>query len=472
MSISLLSMVSCSKDFMDNDPESYISGKQASTSTAAGMGTLRGILAGLRSYGISGYGGHEDYGHKSMLSISELMGNDVVMNSFTWNGYYYNFTGRVTTSSRTHMPWFTYYIQIKNANIIINLVDVNTATQEAIQIRAQALALRGYFHLMLARFYAPTYVGNETALSIPINTGEVSKVRNTNQEVYNQIVADLTEAIGYLDGYERSTRELIDKQVAQAFLAETYLEMGRYAEAATTANEARQGYALLTENEWKNGFYDINQAETMWGADINSELTSFYANFFSHFDNTNVGYAGGGNIAIDKRLYDAMSDTDYRKSMFISGNGGTFEGTDYPAYTSLKFRDLTENRTEGDYIYLRSSLMYYIESEALARNGNEAQAQQVLYEITSSRDSGYVQSTKTGQELIDEIILQKRIEMWCEGYAFFDLKRLGKDVVRDYTGSNHATFGKINFVTGSANFLLQIPEAEVNANRSILPNNP
>lgn len=470
--ISLLSVASCSKDFMDKEPESYISDKQASTSAAAGMGTLRGILAGLRSHGITGYGGHEDYGHKSMLSISELMGNDMVMNNLTWNGFYYNFTGRVTNSSRTHMPWFTYYIQIKNANIIINLVDVNTASQEAIQIRAQALALRGYFHLMLARFYAPTYLGNETALSIPINTGEVSKVRNTNQEVYNQIVNDLTEAIGYLDGYVRSTRELIDKQVAQAFLAEAYLEMGRYAEAATTAKEAREGYALLTESEWKNGFYNINQAETMWGADINSELTSFYANFFSHFDNTNVGYAEGGNIAVDKRLYDAMADTDYRKSMIISAGGGTFEGVNYPAYTSLKFRDLTESKTEGDYIYLRSSLMYYIESEALARSGNEPQAQQVLHEITSARDSGYVRSTKTGQELIDEIILQKRIEMWGEGYAFFDLKRLGKDVVRDYSGSNHATFGKVNFTAGSANFLLQIPEAEVNANPSILPNNP
>ena len=469
---SALLLGACSKDFMDKQPESFISQEQHGSSSAASKGSLRGVFAGLRSYGISGYGGHEDYGHKSMLSIADLMGNDVVMNSLNWNGFYYNFTGRKTTTSRAHMPWFTYYIQIKNVNVIINNIDVKTANEESKQIRAQALALRGYFHLMLTRFYAPTYVGNEAAHSIPINTGEVSKVRNTNKEVYTQIVSDLQEAIEALNGYKRETKEFIDQSVAQAFLAETYLEMGMYAEAAEMANKARQGYPLLSESEWKNGFYNINQNETMWGADINSELTSFVANFFSHFDNTNSGYAEGGSIAIDKRLYEAIPDTDYRKAMFMSGTDGVFQNKEYPAYTSFKFRDLTENRTEGDYIYLRSALMYYIEAEALARSGNESGAKDVLFEITSKRDVAYTKSAKTGSALIDEIILQKRIEMWGEGYAFFDLKRLGKAIERDYPDSNHGQFGKFNIPAGDPRFLIQIPEAEMDATPTMAPNNP
>lgn len=472
ISVALLGLSSCSKDFMDKEPESYISDEQVGNSAAAGTGSLRGIYSGLRSYAIAGYGGHEDYGHKSMLSISDLLGNDVVMNSLTWNGFYYNYTGRVTTHSRSHLPWFTYYIQIKNVNFIINGIDVATASAETRYNRAQALALRGYFHLMLARFYAPGYVGNESAHCIPINTGEASKVRNTNQEVYAQIVADLEEAVSELNGFQRTSKEFVDQSVAQAFLAEAYLEMGRYADAADAANKARQGYQLLSEAEWKNGFYDINQKETMWGADLNSELTTFVANFFSHFDNTNTGYAEGGNIAIDKRLYDAIPDTDYRKSVFISANGGEFGGVQYPAYTSLKFRDLTPNRTEGDYIYLRSSLMYYIEAEGLARSGDEEKAKDVLFEITSNRDSGYVRSTKTGSDLIDEIILQKRIEMWGEGYAFFDLKRLNKGVERDYTDSNHGSFGKLNIPANDARLLIQLPQREMESTPTMAPNNP
>src|SRR5690606_22087437 len=268
-----------------------------------------------------------------------------------------------------------------------------------------------------------------------------------------------------------------DQSVAQAFLADVYLEMAKYPEAAEMANAARQEYPLLSESGWKNGFYDIEQNETMWGADLNSELTSFVANFFSHFDNTNQGYSMGGNISIDRRLYDAMAETDYRKEMFAGADGASFQvqgepSKSYGPYISFKFRDLTEDRVAGDYIYLRSALLYYIEAEALAKSGNEQGAKDVLYEITSARDAEYAKSTKSGQALIDEIVLQKRIELWGEGFAFFDLKRLSEPVERDYSGTNHPSYGRFNTPVGDNRFLFMIPQDEVDANPDILPNNP
>lgn len=468
----LLFATSCKKTYLDVTPESTIDSDQLGSSSAATMGTLKGILAGLRSYGITGYAGHEDYGHKSILSVIDLMGNDVVMLNPNWNMYNYNYTGRVTTNARAHMPWFTYYIQIKNANTIINNIDENTDDQELKAIRGQALALRGYFHFMLARIYGPTYIGHLDDLAIPINTGTVTTTRQKVTDVYAQITADLEQAVAALEGYSRPNRELIDKSVAEAFLAQVYLEVGKYAEAAETARSARQEYPLLTEAGWKNGFYDITQNETMWGADINAELTTFVASFFSHFDNTGTGYSEGGNIAIDKRLYDAIPTTDFRKSMYLGATTGKFEGVEYAPYMSFKFRDLTSDRTQGDYIYLRSAEMYYVEAEGLARSGNDAGAQNALFEITSKRDLGYAKSTKSGDALIDEIILQKRIEMWGEGSAWFDLKRLNKGVERNYTGSNHGSFAKLTIPAGDNRFLFMIPQAEVDANPDILPNNP
>lgn len=43
-------------------------------------------------------------------------------------------------------------------------------------------------------------------------------------------------------------------------------------------------------------------------------IGNYYASF-SMFDNTNRGYAGAAQIykLIDKRLYDAIPETDYRK---------------------------------------------------------------------------------------------------------------------------------------------------------------
>lgn len=470
-------MTSCSKDYLDIEPQSTINSDQLGSSASATMGTLKGIYATLRSATTTGYAGHEDYGHKGVLSVIDLMGNDVIMENLSWGGYNYNYTGRVMTNSRSHYPWFTYYTQIKNANIIINSVAEDTDNAELSAIRGQALALRGYFHFMLARIYGPTYIGHETDLSIPINAAERSSKRNTNQEVFAQIESDLKAAVASLKGYSRGgNKEMIDQSVAETFLADVYLEMGKYDEAATLAKSARAGYTLLSANEWKNGFYDINQNETMWGADLNAELTTFVANFFSHFDNTNTGYSEGGNISIDRRLYDAMSNTDIRKSMFAGANATEFSvgssTLEYGPYTSFKFRDLTSDRTQGDYIYLRASLLYYIEAEALVRSNKEEQAKDVLFEITKARDESYTRSSKSGADLIAEIILQKRIELWGEGFAWFDLKRLSKGVIRNYDGSNHPTYGKLDIPAGDNRFLFMIPQAEVDANPDILPNNP
>lgn len=469
---------SCSKDYLDVDPQSTINSEQLGSSSAATMGTLKGILSSLRSYGVTGYAGHEDYGHKSILSVMDMMGNDVIMENLNWGGFNYNYTGRVMTNSRSHMPWFTYYTQIKNANTIINSVAADTEDASLKAIRGQALALRGYFHFMLARIYGPTFVGHESALSVPISAAELSTKRNTVKEVYTQIEADLVEAVRSLDGYNRgANKEMLDKSVAQAFLADVYLEMGKYAEAAQVAKEARANYNLLSAKDWQNGFYDLGQNETVWGADLNAELTTFVANFFSHFDNTNTGYSENGNISIDRRLYDAMTETDIRKAMFAGANGAEFAvgaavPYEYGPYISFKFRDLTSDRVSGDYIYMRSAALYYIEAEALAKSGNEEEAKNVLLEITKTRDAAYTKSAKSGADLIEEIILQKRIELWGEGFAFFDLKRLNKGVVRDYTGTNHPSYAKFNIPTGDNRFLFMIPQAEVDANPDILPNNP
>ena len=468
----LLSFGSCNQDFLNIDPESAINQEQLGTSAEGTLGALRGIYAGLRSFGLTGYANHEDYGHKSILSLVDLMGNDVVMYTLNWNGFNYDYTGRVMTSPRSHMPWFTYYIQIKNANIVINSIDGNTEDPDLRAVRGQALALRGYFHFMLARIYGPTFVGHESDLAIPINADSISTIRNTVSEVYTQITLDLETAVAALEGYTRPNREFVDQSVAQAFLAQVYLEIGKYAEAAEMAHAARQQYDLLSESDWKNGFYDLNQNETMWGADINDELSSWVANFFSHFDNTNVGYSEGGNIAIDRRLYELIPETDYRKDVFAGADGAEFDGNEYGPYISFKFRDLTSDRTTGDYLYLRSAEMYYIEAEALARSGNEAGAQDVLFEITKERDPGYSKSENTGDALIDEIILQKRIETWGEGTGWFDLKRLNRGVERDYPGTNHGDFGRLNIPAGDNRFLFMIPQAEVDVNPAILPNNP
>ena len=56
--------------------------------------------------------------------------------------------------------------------------------------------------------------------------------------------------------------------------------------------------------------------------------------------------------------------------------------------------------------------------------GNSAAAATALYELAKKRNSAYTLSTATGSALLKEIYLQRRIELWGEGFRFYDLKRL------------------------------------------------
>ncbi|WP_281231952.1 RagB/SusD family nutrient uptake outer membrane protein [Flavobacterium gelatinilyticum] len=471
LSLAFLVFTSCESEFLDIKPESTINGDQLASSAEANEAVINGIYSALRSYGLS-IGNHEDYGHKSILSATDLMSNDMLMTKSSWYSNFYNYLGRQQINLRSRLAWSTYYPQIKTTNVVLKTVPQGVNDEKLEVIRGQALALRGYFYFMLARMYGPTYINNETKLCVPLYTEVLfeGKERATVKEVYDLIENDLNESIDLLEGSKRKNNNAIDQSVAKAFLADVYLETGKYSQAAKLASEARAAYPLLTEAEWNNGFYDVSNKDTMWGASITSAQSSFVANFFGHFDNTNdSGYAGGLGVFknIDKRLYNNISNTDYRKKAFV-GNGGNSTYPSLPVYANIKFRDPTIDA--GDYIYLRAASMYYIEAEALARSGNETAAQKVLYDITITRDPSYVLSTNTGKTLIDEIILQKRIELWGEGYAWFDMKRLGVALTRDYDGSNHPAFGKFNIPAGDNKFIFQIPQAEIDANPLIKQN--
>lgn len=471
LSLSLLIFTSCESEFLDTTPQSTINDEQLAASAEANEATINGIYSALRSYGLS-ISNHEDYGHKSILAATDLMSNDMLMTKSSWYNNFYNYQGRQQTNTRSRLAWSTYYPQIKTTNVVLAGIPEETTDEKLKAIRGQALALRGYFYFMLARMYGPTYIGNENKLCVPLYTELVfeGKARSTVSEVYSQIEKDLTESIALLQGNKRKNNNAIDQSVAQAFLADVYLEMGKYSEAAVLANTARQKYPLLTENEWMQGFYDVSNKDTMWGASITSAQSSFVASFFSHFDNTNEsGYAGGLGIYknIDITLYNSISGTDYRKKAFVAP-GGNSTYPSLPAYANLKFIDPTIDA--GDYIYLRAAAMYYIEAEAYARSGNESLARKTLYDITITKDPAYELSTNTGTALINEIILQKRIELWGEGYAWFDMKRLGVALNRDYVGSNHTAFGKFNIPVGDNRFIFQIPQAEIDANPLIVQN--
>jgi hypothetical protein len=107
----------------------------------------------------------------------------------------------------------------------------------------------------------------------------------------------------------------------------------------------------------------------------------------------------------------------------------------------------------------------------LARNNQDVLAAQALFAMAKTRDASYVLSTKTGTALIDEIMIQRRVELWGEGFRWYDLKRL--DLPLDRTGSNHTaaiTNNIMQVAAGDNRWNFPIPQDEMDSNNLMVQN--
>lgn len=476
----VLSLMACNKDFLDRKPTSDILLDEQLREIGAASPTalvnvvdpsIRGIYAFMRTYATWSEN-HDDFGQKAVDHGLDLMTEDVVQSVHHWFGFDYLLDNREAAFRRTIFLWNFYYKIIYNANLILSQIDAETTSDELRHVRGQALAMRGYAYYYLVQLYQKTYKGNESAPGVPIYTETAlqGNPRAPVSEVYAQITTDLTDAITALDGFQRTTKDAVNQQVAQGILARVYLSMERWSDAANMARLARTGFALMDETTYQGGFNNVANPEWMWGTDITSETTTIFASFFSMMDNTNPGYAGALQIykLVSKKLYDEIPATDVRKAVF-NDPARTINGS-LPAYAQLKFRD--PGGWTGDYVYMRASEMILIEAEAMARQGQDAMAQDLLFELVSERDPAYVKSTAASTALIDEIILHKRIELWGEGITFLDMKRLNKGL--DRTGSNHRPDAVLVLPAGDNLFTYQIPQREIdnNSNMTAADQNP
>ena len=144
---------------------------------------------------------------------------------------------------------------------------------------------------------------------------------------------------------------------------------------------------------------------------------------------------------------------------------------------SSKFQATSTSDSRGDFPWIRVAEMYLVEAEALARQaGKEEQAKDVLFLLAKNRDPQYVRSANTGQALIDEILTQRRIELWGEGRNWTDLKRLNLPLVRPTAanagqGAHVESFAiKVDVPAGGTIWTWKIPKGEVDTNPNLEQN--
>ena len=89
------------------------------------------------------------------------------------------------------------------------------------------------------------------------------------------------------------------------------------------------------------------------------------------------------------------------------------------------------------------------------------------------RDPAYVTRKTTTEEVVDEVVFQKRVELWGEGQTFFDIKRLNYSVTRGYPGTNWYDLARLNTNGRPAWMNFVIIQTEQNNNKALVGwNNP
>ena len=381
------------------------------------------------------------------------------------------------TSRYDYYPWYYYYKLIGNANAIIcRIDDAQGPEKEKKEIKAQALTFRAYSYLMLSQLYSRRWVDSNNGASrglplrVDLSTGDLEA--SSLKEVYDLIYKDLDEAIAcFKDSeYERRPEDnfIPDIHVAYAVYARAALTKNDWSKAAEYAPLAREGFPLMSAQEYMNGGFHSPNEEWIWSIYNEEDQTIFYYSFFAYQgSNSNGSACRNYPCAISKELYDLIPETDVRKEMFAaplageefstkSGQAGKkmtsrvkeqygeklYKTSKVFAYMQFKFQNKA-NPGVGHVNNFRSAEMYLIEAEAKCHlGGKDAEVQNLLVSLNKNLNPEYTCS-KTGDALLEEVKLYRRIDLWGEGFDWFDLKRWKQPIVRKtYAdgGSFHPVF--------------------------------
>ncbi|MBR1427891.1 MAG: RagB/SusD family nutrient uptake outer membrane protein [Prevotella sp.] len=467
--LAMLLNCSCSEDFLETKSTSSVDTDQMFINYKSAMMAVNGLhslMNAMHGYSSARYGGYQDF----MLCM-EFMGQDLV---YTLTNAQWQPAVRWDYIEASHAYnnyiWKLFYWFTSNANAIIMHIDEIDGTDEEKNFcRGQALAYRAWAYFHLVQLYGNRYRAGEQnsqlGVILRLDDSLDDMPRSTVEEVYKQINDDLDEAIenlGNIGTLTKTNKSHIDVHVARGIKARVLLTQGRWEEAAKMAEKViAESGAKLQDDTYTAGnrFSDQSNTEWLWGRYGVDDLYLSLCDFWDYMSNRNKSYNKNTPRAILNTLYDQISDTDVRKGIWfpnaqdknvlprpIIPTGGRIVN-----YMANKFLIEDENRAGIDLAYMRLPEMLLIEAEGYARCGKYEQAQNALYTLAKHRDPQYVKSTKTGDELIEEIMVQRRIELWGEGFNWLDLKRLDLPLDRGPAPRTELGYSNANWWTGTTN---------------------
>lgn len=462
-------LISCS-DFLETKPSTAVADSDVFTTTAGAQSALNGCYFQMRARNSGGADRDDDYGIPSIQMISDICGEDMISNGRGWYVWNYNYWGETQANIfRAPQLWTFHYRLINNLNSVIAYVDGTEGDDLDKQyIKGQALAMRGWAYFSLSRLFQQTYAIAKDMPGLPLYTEPTTEntqgqPRGTLEQTYAQIVSDLTAAEPMLEGFVRSANypNVFNQAIVQGILSEVYQVMNNWPKSEEYAKKVLAQYPLSTEEDYINGFNNHATASWIWSIKQTEEQNmGDYSPFAMWYNGTRKCWTFGCFILADD-FVSLFDEDDIRFKQLERWSEG--EGDNKKEFwVSFKFRDNEDCR--GSMVVMRSDEMLLNAAEALARQGKDGEAKEMLWQLQDLRNAKRTEST--GDQLIEDILIERRKELYGEGFAIFDLIRNQKPLLR--TG-NHVVYGGATPLPAcSWRFIYQIPGTEMKNNKALV----
>jgi starch-binding outer membrane protein, SusD/RagB family len=480
---SIMVLSSCRKELLSPEPQTQILEEVAFSTPEKTLAAVYGVYAGAKVGQIYGgrYFNYQDARGEEFLNESA---NGVTQLS-TWN-----FTVTPTTNEVTNF-WAAAYTAINRANVVLAGID-KSPVSDALknQYKGEVRFIRALmYHSLVTIFARPYWDGNGSKPGVVIYTepqtslGENQKARATVAEVYTQILDDLNFAEANLAATNGSTAANVTrahKNTAIALKTRVNLFKGDYAAVITEGNKlAPQATAPFSTTSGVSHSL-VSNITTVFGAGgqtpenilsfpftandlpgTQNSLNQYYSPSATSssvpFPCTNCG--GNGDYSLNLGATGIASNTSWGADDARRQFNQVISNTNTTTRTWL--RKWTANTDYSPAIRYAEVLLNL--AEALARvNGVDAKAVALLNAVRKRSDPSVTLVPTTQQELIDMILLERRIELLGEGFRSRDLLRLGLPIPAKGTAPG--------ITTASAQYIWPIPQSELIVNKAVTQN--
>ena len=370
------------------------------------------------------------------------------------------------------------YEIIFRANNVLKYVN-NADAANISRYTAEAKFLRAYAYFNLVRLYGA--VPLVTTVAGP-EEKELLFTRIAEEIVYEQIVSDLKEGVIHLNNEHKSRAS---KAAAQGILAKVYLTQPtrNYAGAKKLCEDIMNSGFVL-QSDFRDVFYNELNDEIIFAVQYLSGNPDESQGFSSEFTSySRQGRQDGLNIVNPNLAEDFIAYGGNRTAVSYAAFGNDADlpvpenaevikflpdGSDI-SDTSLPTYGGQPGNAGNDWIILRYSDVLLMHVEAIMQGGDTANGSAIDSYMEVKVRAGFDAIADRPSVLtVNDLLLERRVELAFENHRFFDLLRLG--VAHDVLGAHAIAKGYTSYTIRK--LLLPIPSREINLSDGILTQNP